>query len=165
MAYNKTTWVDNSTPAVDAAHLNNIENGIVALDVRLGEAESDIVVNANAVASQASTISEHTTAIATLNATLGTAIILRGGTYTGTWSPTLDATFGISNYSDYNWKVEVHQTSYVIQNGQTVTLNGYVDADEKTLRFTSAINSTPVAARYSLTGVKKSISSKATLNQ
>ncbi len=28
MAYTKTTWVDNSPPAINAANLNNIENGI-----------------------------------------------------------------------------------------------------------------------------------------
>lgn len=30
MAYTPTVWVNNSTPALDATHLNNIESGIVA---------------------------------------------------------------------------------------------------------------------------------------
>lgn len=32
MAYNKTVWVNDSTPAINATNLNNIENGIEALD-------------------------------------------------------------------------------------------------------------------------------------
>ena len=32
MAYSRTIWVNDSAPAIDAVHLNNIEEGLVALD-------------------------------------------------------------------------------------------------------------------------------------
>lgn len=32
MAYSRTTWVDGTTPAINATNLNNIEQGIVDLD-------------------------------------------------------------------------------------------------------------------------------------
>lgn len=35
MAYNKTSWVDDSEPAINAANLNNIENGVSDVDSRL----------------------------------------------------------------------------------------------------------------------------------
>lgn len=34
MAYTRTTWVDNTAPYIDAAHLNNIEVELVDLDSR-----------------------------------------------------------------------------------------------------------------------------------
>ena len=39
MAYNPTTWVDNSAPTVNAENLNNIEQGIVDVDTRLAALE------------------------------------------------------------------------------------------------------------------------------
>lgn len=33
MAYNKTVWVNDSTPAINAANLNNIENGIATANI------------------------------------------------------------------------------------------------------------------------------------
>ena len=36
MAYAKTTWVNGQTPALDAEHLNKIENELEALDQRKG---------------------------------------------------------------------------------------------------------------------------------
>ena len=37
MAYSKTNWVNDSTPAINATNLNKIEQGIYDLDVKLGE--------------------------------------------------------------------------------------------------------------------------------
>lgn len=36
MAYNKTVWVNDSTPAINATNLNNIENGIETNDTSIG---------------------------------------------------------------------------------------------------------------------------------
>ena len=36
MAYEKTTWVNGQAPALDAEHLNKIENELEALDQRKG---------------------------------------------------------------------------------------------------------------------------------
>lgn len=164
MAYNKTTWVDNSTPAVDAAHLNNIENGIVGLDVRLGTAESNIVSTNSVVGIHTTAIASNVSSIAALNTLLSTSIIMRTGTYSGTWAPTLDITYSISNYSDYNWVVMVSPTSYTMQNGHTINVDGYIDVDGKTIRFTASENSTSITARYTLIGIKKTISSLSTIN-
>ena len=38
MAYAKTTWVNGQAPALDAEHLNKIENELEALDLRKGSA-------------------------------------------------------------------------------------------------------------------------------
>lgn len=38
MAYAKTTWVNGQAPALDAEHLNKIENELEALDQRKGSA-------------------------------------------------------------------------------------------------------------------------------
>lgn len=38
MAYEKTTWVNGQAPALDAEHLNKIENELEALDQRKGSA-------------------------------------------------------------------------------------------------------------------------------
>ena len=35
MAYSKTSWVDDSEPAINAANLNNIENGVSDVDSRV----------------------------------------------------------------------------------------------------------------------------------
>lgn len=39
MAYTKTTWVNDSQPAISAENLNNIENGISALDTAVGSTD------------------------------------------------------------------------------------------------------------------------------
>ena len=38
MAYAKTTWVNGQAPALDAEHLNKIENELETLDQRKGSA-------------------------------------------------------------------------------------------------------------------------------
>lgn len=40
MAYTKTNWVNNGTPPLSAANLNNIENGIYSCDSRLTTVEN-----------------------------------------------------------------------------------------------------------------------------
>jgi hypothetical protein len=89
---------------------------------------------------------------------------MRTGTYSGTWAPTLDITYSISNYSAYNWVVMVSPTSYTMQNGHTINVDGYIDVDGKTIRFTASENSTSITARYTLIGIKKTISSLSTIN-
>ncbi len=42
MAYTKTTWVDDSSPAISAANLNKIENGIAANDTAITDINTDI---------------------------------------------------------------------------------------------------------------------------
>lgn len=44
MAYNKTTWVDGSTPAISAANLNNIEDGIYGHDVDISAIKTALAV-------------------------------------------------------------------------------------------------------------------------
>lgn len=39
MAYDKTSWVDDSEPAINAENLNNIENGVSDVDSRLSVLE------------------------------------------------------------------------------------------------------------------------------
>lgn len=39
MAYTKTAWVDNQEPAVNAANLNNIENGVSDHETRISAIE------------------------------------------------------------------------------------------------------------------------------
>ena len=165
MAYSKTIWVNDSTPALDAVHLNNIEDGIEDIDARLTAAESSLTQAESDISSIEFVNTTQTTAINTINSTLGNAIVIFEGTYQGTWSPTLNSTFNLANYNDYNWSVNVHQTSRLTTNGHTVNLDGYLDADNVTLRFTSDDNGTAVAAKYRLIGIKKTISSKTTINQ
>ena len=42
MAYTKTTWINNSSPAISAANLNNIENGIAANDSAITNINTNI---------------------------------------------------------------------------------------------------------------------------
>jgi hypothetical protein len=51
MAYAPTDWVDNATP-VDAAHLDNIEQGIVALDTGKVDRDATVTAAARLVASK-----------------------------------------------------------------------------------------------------------------
>lgn len=46
MAYSRTTWVDGSTPAIDAANLNNIETGILGVETTANAAIPKSVVTA-----------------------------------------------------------------------------------------------------------------------
>lgn len=56
MAYTKTTWVNNNTPAINAENLNKIEDGIfnvhqdvTNLDTRVSTNEDDVVTLTNSV--------------------------------------------------------------------------------------------------------------------
>lgn len=42
MEYNRTVWRDNNTPAIDAAHLNNLEEGIVSAANEINEVAADV---------------------------------------------------------------------------------------------------------------------------
>ena len=165
MAYNRTTWVDNSTPAINATNLNNIETGLVDVDTRLTSAESDIISIEGNIASNAGDIATNIADITALETQLTGALIVRTGTFSGTWSPTLDGTFNISTYNDYNWSVNVHQRTVSPSSSGTIILDSYLDVDNKTLRFTSSNNGSAVNARYTLIGVKKTMSNYAQLNQ
>lgn len=165
MAYSKTTWVDGSSPAIDAAHLNNIEDGVELLDTTLSSALADITTNTSAIATNTANVATNTSAISAINTSIADGIITRKGTFSGTWNPTLDATFAISTYADYFWLISVHQTSRSVQNGDTVTCTGVLNADGKTLNFVSTSGATAVAAEYQLIGVKKTFCSYAVVNQ
>jgi len=165
MAYSKTIWVNDSTPALDATHLNNIETGIEAVDVRVTELEGTTTTNSDNIATNTINIETNTTAIGNLEDTLNNAVVIKTGVFQGTWSPTLNSTFGVSNYTDYNWTVSLYQTSRQVVNNATVVLDGYLDVDGVTLRFTSSSEGASVEASYTLIGVKKTISSSAIVNQ
>lgn len=160
MAYAKTTWVDGAAPALDASHLNNLENGLEDVDVRLTTAESTITT----LSTSSQTITDNSNAITALQNGLQDYTYVLTGTFSGIWSPTLLTTFNITNYTDYNWTVAVHQTSRVTTNGHTVVLDGYVDADDNTIRLSSTDDGVAVAARYTIVGYKKTINTYIQLN-
>ena len=165
MAYSKTVWVDDSTPAIDAAHLNNIENGIEGIDVRVSANESDIVANSASIAVNTADITTNANSIASLSTALSSAFIIKTGTFSGTWNPTLSSTFGVATPSDYNWVVQVHQNNW--STGSTVVnvlLDGYLDVDGNTVRFTSSVAGVAKTARYTIMGFSKNYSSLATVN-
>jgi hypothetical protein len=164
MAYSKTVWVDDSTPAIDAAHLNNIEDGIEGLDIRMSSAESDIATNASHIATNAANILTNANNHSDLVTDLGGAIIIKSGTFSGTWNPTLTGTFGVSTPSDYNWVINVHQTSWTAGNADPIVLDGYLDVDGNTVRFTSSVDGVSKTARYSLVGYHVDYSSAAVVN-
>lgn len=173
MAYSKTTWVDDSTPALDAAHLNNIEDGIENLDGRVTTNESTLTTHTNSINSNTTNLAAVTSAVSTLEDSLDDMIIIRRGTFSGNWQPTLTSTFGITNHADYNWTVSVHQTIrpiqnsdiVPIQNSDIVTLQGYLTSDGYTLNFTSTSSNQPVSASYTLVGFKKAFSNAVIVNQ
>lgn len=165
MAYSKTIWVDDSTPAIDAAHLNNIEDGIEGIDIRVSANESNIATNASNIATNTSDIASNASGLLNLIADLSGAIIIKQGSYSGTWNPTLTSTFGVSVPSDYNWVVNVHQNAWTISNGDDVVLDGYLDVDGNTLRFTSSVAGVSESARYTLVGYHKDYSTYAVVNE
>lgn len=44
MAYSRTTWANNTTPAINESHLNNIETGLYNLHLLESEIEADIAI-------------------------------------------------------------------------------------------------------------------------
>lgn len=165
MAYSKTIWVDNSTPSIDAAHLNNIENGLEDVDVRLTSAETSLIANQTNISLNTGSIQTLTTELSTVENKLANIVIVRTGTFSGNWTPTLDTTFGITNYTDYDWVINLHQSSRTTTNGHIVTLKGFIDVDGFTVNLTSTDNTTAVEAQYTLTGYLKEYSNYASINQ
>ena len=165
MAYSKTTWVDDSAPALDAAHLNNIEDGIENLDGRVTANESTLTTHSTSINSNTTDIATIITDLNMLEVSLDDMIVIRQGTFSGNWQPTLTSTFGINDNTDYNWTVSVHQTSRTVSNGHTVTLEGYLTSDGDTLQFTSTDNSTLIAASYTIVGYRKTFSNASIVNQ
>lgn len=165
MAYSKTIWINNSEPALDAAHLNNIETGIENVETRLTTAEASLLTAQGNIATNTSGISSLNTNLNTVDAKFNNAIVVRTGTFIGNWSPTLVSTFGITNNTDYNWVITLHQTSWSVQNGDTVALTGSLDVDNNTVNFSSYVNGTATQAAYTITGYKKILSNVAVVNQ
>lgn len=181
MAYSKTTWINGASPAINATNLNKIETGIYDIDAIVTDHTSTL-------ANLSSTVGSHTTSISTLNSTtsdhesrLDTAegdidsiqdditaiytngIIMRTGTFTGSWSPTFTTTFSIAGYNDYNWILNVKIPNWTISNGAAVACIGTISGDNITMNAT--IGGTGVAGNYNLIGVKKTLSSFAVVDE
>lgn len=165
MAYVRTVWVDNSAPALEAAKLNNIEEGIESLDIALGTAQDDIQQNTTDINTLGTGIDTLSASVADINTLLTNPIVIRKGTFSGSWSPTLTSTFSVSTPSDYYWVIEVNQPSRTVNNGYTVTLYGTLQPDGNTINFVSTDNALPVNATYSIIGIKKVFSDYAVVNQ
>ena len=181
MAYSKTTWINGASPAINATNLNKIEAGIYDIDAIVTDHTSTL-------ASLSSTVGTHTTTISTLDSTssdhevrLDTAedtiasieediaaiytegIIMRTGTFTGSWTPTFTGTFGITGYTNYNWLLRVNMTAWTITNGSAVVCTGTISGDNITMNVSVA--GTGVAGTYNLIGVKKTFSSFDTISE
>ena len=73
MAYTKTTWVDNSPPAISATNLNNIENGIEDHEQRIEALEDDVDALEGTVTSKAD--ASAVGALADLTTTAKTSVV------------------------------------------------------------------------------------------
>lgn len=163
MAYERTVWVDNSAPALDAAHLNNIESGILDVDNRLTTAEVTLSSHTTSINTNTNNISTNSGAITDIQEDLTDAIIIREGTFTGSWYPSLISTFGIANWSDYNWTIDILPSSRTTQNGDILTQEASISGGAITL--ISTYSGVGISTKYKLIGIKKAISSYAILNQ
>lgn len=68
MAYEKTTWVNGQAPALDAEHLNKIENELEALDNRKGSATYTATIGTTWVEDENTGIKTQSVAIAGVTA-------------------------------------------------------------------------------------------------
>lgn len=111
MAYEKTVWVNGQAPALDAEHLNKIENELEALDQRKGSATYTATIGTAWVEDENTGIKTQSVAIAGVTAQ-STAMV--DHVYTGS---------GTSD--DYAAFVEAeNQYLSCITNGYAETYNG-----------------------------------------
>ena len=111
MAYVKTTWVNGQAPALDAEHLNKIENELEALDQRKGSTTYTATIGTTWVEDENTGIKTQSVAIAGVTAQ-STAMV--DHVYTGS---------GTSD--DYAAFVEAeNQYLTCITNGYAETYNG-----------------------------------------
>jgi len=118
-------------------------------------------------------------------------MIIKEGYFKGSWEPTLNNTFGIANYDDYNWTVSVtptltgfeHDFNKDFASGHTIFTGfennitwdenqseyhyGYIQGSVVKLDSVHRNGSTriDIPARYHLIGVLKTFSSYAQVNQ
>jgi hypothetical protein len=116
-------------------------------------------------------------------------MIIREGYFKGVWEPTLNNTFGINNWNEYNWTVSVTPTVIGFEHDYNSTLNhtpfsgfdtdNVWDNDDSEYHYAYVENSVinlksihrignsvvDIPARYHLIGVLKSFSSYAQVNQ
>jgi hypothetical protein len=118
-------------------------------------------------------------------------MIIKEGYFKGSWEPTLNGTFGIANYADYNWTVSVtptltgfeHDFNKDFASGHTIFTGfdnnltwdenqseyhyGYIQGAIVKLDSVHRNGSTriDIPARYHLIGVLKTFSSYAQVNQ
>jgi hypothetical protein len=116
-------------------------------------------------------------------------MIIREGYFKGVWEPTLNNTFGINNWNEYNWTVSVTPTVIGFEHDYNSILNhtpfsgfdtdNVWDNDDSEYHYAYVENSVinlksihrignsvvDIPARYHLIGVLKSFSSYAQVNQ
>ena len=68
MAYAKTTWVNGQAPALDAEHMNKIENELEALDQRKGSTTYTATIGTTWVEDETTGVKTQTVAIAGVTA-------------------------------------------------------------------------------------------------
>lgn len=116
MAYAKTTWVNGQTPALDAEHLNKIENELESLDNRKGSATYTATIGTAWVEDENTGVKTQSVAIAGVTAQ-STAMV--DHVYTGS---------GTSD--DYAAFVEA-ENQYL-----TCITNGYAETYDGGIKFT-----------------------------
>ena len=111
MAYEKTVWVNGQAPALDAEHLNKIENELETLGKRKGSATYTAIIGTTWVEDENTGVKTQSVAIAGVTAQ-NTAIVEHAYTWEGT-------------YEDYSALVEAEkQYLNCITNGYAETYAG-----------------------------------------
>ena len=116
MAYVKTTWVNGQAPALDAEHLNKIENELEALDQRKGSTTYTATIGTTWVEDENTGVKTQSVAIAGVTAQ---SIAMVDHVYTGS---------GTSD--DYAAFVEA-ENQYL-----TYITNGYAETYDGGIKFT-----------------------------
>lgn len=154
MAYTKTIWVNNSSPAISAANLNKIENGIASNDSAIG----DISQLETTATDLTSAVNENKETIDTLSTNLSPTVLYSNATGVNTPVPLSDS---LSNYT----YIEVYTidgfgsyTNYsctraMVSVGNSITIqNAVANADSQVIwevtRYT--MNNTALTRVYGL---------------
>lgn len=168
MAYSKTTWVNDTTPAINADNLNNMEDGIEAAHdkkpylVKDGQASGTQTMNSN----NAFTVNLDTEIYSDANYSLSTDIITisAAGTYLIMYQVTINTSANVSTTRDgwaawveqepsggggYSTIEQLYSARYERENSHENSANGtgiYVAAAGDKIRLRTAYTSTSNAA-------------------
>lgn len=161
MTYSKINW--STTVPINVLNLDLMDSGIYNAAAAININTADITNLTATVEDNSTNITSLQEADADVSELLTDVLVVRTGSFSGTWVADFTNTLGITvDYNDYSWSLTLYPTSTIASNA-SLELSGVIATN--TMTVNCQVSGAAGTANYSLIGVKKTIANTAIISQ